>query len=68
MVKLWDLRKLGDDTYRILSDGVEGVVNFDRSGRYIGVGAGPSLQLYNVRTMDQFTKISAHQDRITSIK
>jgi len=67
-VKLWDIRKLGDDTYRILSDDVEGVVNFDRSGRFIGVGAGASLQLYNARTMDQFTKISAHQDKITSIK
>ncbi len=62
------MRKLGDDTYRILSDDVEGVVSFDRSGKYLGVGAGSALQLYNVRTMDQFTKINAHQDKITGIQ
>lgn len=67
-VKLWDLRKLGDDTYRILSDSVEGVLSFDKSGRYLAVGNGANLLLYNVRTLDQITKISAHQSKITGIE
>jgi len=67
-VKLWDLRKLGDDTYRILSDNVNGTVSFDSSGRYLAVGDGANLLLYNARTLDQITKISAHQSKITSIK
>ena len=67
-VKLWDLRKLGEDTYRILSDNVNGVVSFDRSGRYLAVGDGANLLLYNARTLDQISKISAHQNKITGIK
>lgn len=67
MVKLWDIRKLANDTYRILNDDIEGVVNFDRAGKYLAVGSGPSLLLYNVRTMEQFTKINAHQDAISGI-
>ena len=67
-VKLWDLRKLADDTYRIVGDNVEGVLSFDTSGKYLAVGDGANLLLYNVRTLDQITKISAHQSKITGIE
>jgi len=68
VVKLWDLRKLADDTYRIVGENVEGVLSFDKSGRYLAVGDGANLLLYNVRTLDQITKISAHQSKITGIE
>lgn len=66
-VKLWDLRNLEEDNFKIVNDKSGAAVNFDQFGQFLAVGTN-SVKLYNVKNLEEFAKIDGHKDTITSIQ
>lgn len=66
-VKLWDLRNLGEENFKLVDEHSGGVVNFDPFGQVLAVGT-TAVRLYNVKTLDEVGRLDEHKDVITSIQ
>jgi len=66
-VKLWDLRNLNDDNFKIVEQNAGGAVTFDQFGQFLAVGTN-SVRLYNVKDLQEFGRLDGHKDSITSVQ
>ena len=66
-VKLWDLRNLEEENFKIVDEQSGGAVNFDQFGQFLAVGT-TSLRLFNVKNLEEFSRWETHKDIITSIQ
>ena len=66
-VKLWDLRNLSEENFKIVDENAGGCVNFDQFGQFLAVGT-TSLRLFNVKDLEEFVNLDSHKETITSVQ